>query len=369
MNDVSVVVYGASGYTGRLVCWKLAQRKIPFIAAGRNQTRLEDQLKKIPELAGARYTCAAVEHSVSALAKLFAGKKVVYNVAGPFMQLGSEVVQAALQAGCHYLDCTGEQDWMLEIREKYGAEFAKKKLLMVPATSMMWVSGLLAAEACLETPGIDSLDIVYAPKGSPTLASTLSFIRMCCQPQRYLEDNQLVSWPPATSYNVMVPGMHRTVNALPWSGGGEAVWFEHDPRVLNCTTLVSFTNQAAMAHTLHLMREFEEKYKKQPREKQEEATNKWGHAIMSGEPHREDLEIHRTIVACFGRGRTRGVSAILWGTCGYNQTGAIAAIAIERVLRGKIHATGFASPAAVFGARSLMREWAEEGLVEVEVRN
>ncbi len=369
MSDPQVVVYGASGYTGKLVSSRLASRRIPFVAAGRDQGRLEQQLGQLPELRSAGYECCAVEHSSSALTRLFHGKKVVYNVVGPFMQLGNEVVEAALNAGCHYLDATGEQDWMLHVREVYGAEFAKRKLLLVPANSMMWVSGLLASEACLETPGIDSLDIVYAPKGSPTVASTLSFIRMCCQPQYYLDDNQLVAWPAATSYNIMVPGMHRTVSALPWSGGGESVWFQQDPRVRNCSTLVSFTNQAAMAHTLHLMREFEEKYKKLPRPQQEAATNQWGRAIMSGEPPREDLEVHRTIVACFGRGRTRSFSAMLWGTCGYEQTGAIAAIGIERILRGKFHGSGFTSPAAAFGAHNLMRGWAEEGLVEIEVRD
>jgi len=34
-----VVVYGASGYTGKLICWKLAERGIPFVAAGRSMKK------------------------------------------------------------------------------------------------------------------------------------------------------------------------------------------------------------------------------------------------------------------------------------------------------------------------------------------
>ena len=39
-----VVLYGASGYTGKLTAWKLAERGIPFIAAGRNKARLQEEM-------------------------------------------------------------------------------------------------------------------------------------------------------------------------------------------------------------------------------------------------------------------------------------------------------------------------------------
>ena len=108
-----VIVYGASGYTGKLVAWKLAENNIPFVAAGRNQARLEEQMASVTELEGRDYICTEVAHDVTALRELFSGAKVVYNVVGPFMQYGEPVVQAALDAGCHYLDSTGEQDWMI----------------------------------------------------------------------------------------------------------------------------------------------------------------------------------------------------------------------------------------------------------------
>jgi len=42
MSKKPVVVYGASGYTGRLVAEALRNYQIPFIAAGRNKARLEE---------------------------------------------------------------------------------------------------------------------------------------------------------------------------------------------------------------------------------------------------------------------------------------------------------------------------------------
>ena len=54
-----VVLYGASGYTGKLTAWKLAERGIPFIAAGRNKERLQEEMSRVPELAGHDYQCVA----------------------------------------------------------------------------------------------------------------------------------------------------------------------------------------------------------------------------------------------------------------------------------------------------------------------
>src|SRR6266852_5017521 len=93
-----VVLYGANGYTGKLTAWKLAERGIPFIAAGRNAERLEKELGSLSELKGHDYKCVAVDHTTESLAELFYGRKVVINVVGPFMQLGTPVVEACLKA-------------------------------------------------------------------------------------------------------------------------------------------------------------------------------------------------------------------------------------------------------------------------------
>ena len=45
MSTKPVVVYGASGYTGRLVCEYLREHNIPFVAAGRNKDRLASSME------------------------------------------------------------------------------------------------------------------------------------------------------------------------------------------------------------------------------------------------------------------------------------------------------------------------------------
>lgn len=366
-NDYPVVLYGASGYTGKLIAWKLAERRIPFVAAGRSQPRLEAEMAKVPELAGHDYRCVAVAHEATALTGLFAGARVVINVTGPFMQLGEPVVQASLAAGCHYFDTTGEADWMTMLKTGYGQRFAAAGLALCPANSYMWAEGLLAAEIALETPGIDSLDLVYLADSQTSVASTKSFLRMCTKPQYHIKERAPAMWPYATGYTVTLPGEHELFSALPWSGGGEPVWYQGDERVRNCRVLVSFRNQAMFRVVLGLLERFEAECRHLPPDEQERVTNRWGGEVTAVEPPRENPEVNRCVLSCHGRGSTTSVNVVLRGNSPYIQTGVLGAEAARRVLRGQLRATGFVSPAQAFGARSLLAALAEEGHLDWQV--
>lgn len=363
MTSPKVVLYGASGYTGKHVAWKLFKKGIPFIAAGRNKQRLEEQLQAFPELKGAQYEVVAVEHNEAALAKLFQGKRVVHNLVGPYMQLGKPVLHAALAAGCHYLDCSGEQDWLYLLKAEYGKKFADKGLALLPATAAMWNLGLITAELVLETSGIDTLDICYTLAGVPSVSSTLSFMRMCCQPQYFLQDKQRLPWP-IEGINIAVPGIHQVLVALPWSGGGESVWFEDDPRVRSCSTLVTFRNKALMDMIVMRMREFADHYRDKSFDEQEAATNKWAMEIAPmGEPSREDFNLHRAWITCQGRGRTNYRSIGLPGVAaGYVGSGTIGAYVIDVLLRGQQRRVGFAPAAQAVGVKHLHTELIDHGV-------
>ena len=216
-----VFIYGASGYTGKLVAESLAQRGIPFVFAGRNRERLEAGLKIVEERFGGPVVAeiGVAGNTLEDLLPLLQDIDVVINVAGPFMQIAWPVVEAALQASCHYLDTTGEQDWTLAIRKKYGQAFADKGLLLNPANSYMWAAGALAAEVVLENDGVDSLDLVYQiDHGLPSEASTKSFLRMICNEQYYLELNELKLWPHDIIAQVALPHRGRLLRALPDEG-------------------------------------------------------------------------------------------------------------------------------------------------------
>lgn len=359
--EAQVVVYGASGYTGKLICWQLAEEGIPFVAAGRSQLRLKEQMARVPELGNARFECVEVAHDEEALTKLFAGKKVVYNVVGPFMQLSKPVAKAALNAGCHYFDTTGEGDWVRWLRDELGKEFKSKGLLCAPATSWMWLAGEMAAEIALETSGVDSLELLYLGGADVSVASAMSFFRMLANKQYYLKNGVLEEWPPATAYTVNVPGRHEILTALPWGGGVEPLIYERDHRVRNCRVLTAMNDPNVTQFIIGQLKMIEEKYPGISRERREEITNEIGNRLVSTEPAREQQDKHYCLISCHGRGRTQSVSVTLHGNCPYIQTGIFAATATREVLAGRQRKSGFSSACGAFGYRVFLRAIVEKG--------
>jgi hypothetical protein len=231
----------------------------------------------------------------------------------------------------------------------------------------MWVSGMLAAETVLEKPGVDSVDILYTLHGVPSAASTLSFMRMCCQPQLRLVDNTLQPWPAGAHFPVSVPGMHQVLTALPWSGGGESLFFEQDPRVINCSTMVTFLNQALMGLLVPKMQEFAQKYAHLSPAEQEAATNAWALEIApQGDMPREDYTRHRVLFTCHGRGTLVARSTATWGVTGYVMTALIGVTTIDTLLLGRQRAVGFQPATAVTGIKP-MRSALEDGGVYGQV--
>src|SRR4030088_2553810 len=130
MIDHKIAVYGASGYTGKLVVAELARRDIPMVLVGRNLERLREAADRAgvpdPEL-----RLAALDDP-AALAHAFHDSAAVINTAGPFTLLGAPVIRAALAAGVHYVDTTGEQAYLKQIFDTFSAEAEKAGVTVIP---------------------------------------------------------------------------------------------------------------------------------------------------------------------------------------------------------------------------------------------
>jgi short subunit dehydrogenase-like uncharacterized protein len=148
MSKKPVVLYGASGFSGRLVAEFLREYNVPFIAAGRNRGKIQDVLSRVPGIENADYEIAETGGSAGELTKLFTGTKVVCNMVGPLMYYGPAVIEASLKAGCHYMDISGEQAWVRQVAEKWGPKFAEKGLLAAPATAYMSTASDIASRLC-----------------------------------------------------------------------------------------------------------------------------------------------------------------------------------------------------------------------------
>jgi short subunit dehydrogenase-like uncharacterized protein len=361
-----VVVYGASGYTGRLVCEYLREYNVPFVAAGRNRERLQSAMdRNVPGIETADYEVAAVGHSIDALTKLFTGAKVVCNTVGPFAKYGPEVVEACIKAGCHYVDTTGEQDWLIACDETYGERMAEKGLLLSPGIAQMYTTGEIAANICLETPGLDTLDILVFWKGSPTVASTQTiFVNAALSKAYYLEQNTYVEWPAdGTIYDVTVPGQHQTGLALPWGGTSHPVWFKRDPRVANVKVLGGLLDRALMQGVPQIIGAVLKKIEGLSAEEKYKVLSEQASGVINKMPPRENQRTNLSLDSVHASGPLGQVHCVLKGTCNYKQTGLLQAYAAHHLIHGAPRRVGFASACQAFGHRELLGVLQSFGLV------
>ena len=360
-----VVVYGVSGYTGRLVCEYLREYNVPFIAAGRDKAKVQAVVDKIPGIETADYEVVQVEHTVEALTKLFKGAKVVSNMVGPFIKYAPEVVEAALAAGCHYTDTTGEQDWLITLEEQYGAKFAAAGLLLSPGLAQMYTTGEIAAQLCLETPGLDTLDIAVFWGGSPTIASTQTILVNAATSKAFhLQQNRLVEWQPdAGLYSLAIPGQHEMALALPWGGTSHPVWFRKDPRVANVKVLGGVFNKPLMQGVPLIVAAALKATEGMNDEDRYAALAQTAAGVMNSMPPRENPRLNKSVDSVHASGPLGRAHCTIFGNCNYKQTGLLQAYAAHALLQQPPKRVGFASGCQAFGHHELLGQLRSFGLV------
>lgn len=365
-----VVVYGASGYTGRLVCEYLREYNIPFIAAGRSADKLHEAMNShVAGIETASHEVVEVPHTTEALTRLFTGASVVLNTVGPFAKFGHEVVQACLAAKCHYTDTTGEQDWLITLDQEYGAQFAHANLLLSPGIAQMYTTGEIAAQLCLETPGIDTLDIAVFWGGSPTIASTQTILVNAAMAKAYhLQQNEYVEHQPdAGLYNLAIPGQHEMALALPWGGTSHPVWFKRDPRVANVKVLGGVFNRPLMLGVPQIVAAALKATEHMNPEDRYAALAQTAAGVMNTMPPRENPRINKSVDSVHAQGPLARAHCVIYGNCNYKQTGLLQAYAAASLLQQAPKRVGFASGCQAFGHRELLGQLKSFGLVQSPV--
>jgi short subunit dehydrogenase-like uncharacterized protein len=365
MSDKKVVVYGASGYTGRLVCEYLREFNVPFIAAGRDKARIAEALETVPGIGTIEHEIVEVEHAVGPLSELFDGATVVCNMVGPFAQYGGEVVEACLATGTHYVDTTGEQDWLISAEARYGERMAAAGLLLSPGLAQMYTTGEIAAQLCLEEPGLDTLDILVFWKGAPTIASTRTIlVNAALAKAYYLEQNAYAEWPADGGlYSVTVPGQHETGLALPWGGTSHPVWFSRDPRVANVKVLGGVFNRPLMLGVPQIVAAALAQIEDLPEEEKLRVLSEQAAAVMNQMPPREYTRINTSLDSVHASGPLGRAHCVIHGNCNYKQTGLLQAFAAYSLLQQPPRRAGFASGCQAFGHRELLGVLRSFGLV------
>lgn len=213
MEDRGITVFGATGYTGRLVVGELLARGVRPLIAGRN----EQKLAALAREHGGLPTFVADVSRTDSLAAMAARSRVIVNCAGPFVDLGEPVVDAAIAAKAHYLDTTGEQPFIRRVQER-DTKAREAGVAIVPAHAFeIALSDCGASILARGYRDVACLEVVYATRFHASQGTKRSVLRMLGAEAYGYEEGKLVPQSPA---------QHRRAVELPEGWGAlEAVSF------------------------------------------------------------------------------------------------------------------------------------------------
>jgi short subunit dehydrogenase-like uncharacterized protein len=238
-----IAVYGASGYTGKLVLRELVRRGLDHVAAGRSAAKLRAATEEAGSDAPVR---AAAVDDRDALRHVLGDCAAVINCAGPFSFHGEPVVRAAVETGTHYVDTTGEQPYMQRIFERLDAPARAAEVAVVPAMGFDYVPGDLVSHlAAKGREPLREMVLAYSVSGFGATRGTLhSGLEMMKGGDLVYRDGEWVpagSGPLRASFSFPEPIGRRPVMKYP---AGEIVTV---PRHVDTRNVVAFIDTRVAA--------------------------------------------------------------------------------------------------------------------------
>ncbi|WP_223208173.1 saccharopine dehydrogenase family protein [Actinopolyspora erythraea] len=206
------MLYGATGYTGRLIAELAVRRGYEPVLAGRDPRKLATTA--VPLGLDYRTLDLRDTHRLDAALREF---DVVAHCAGPFSATSAPMVEACLRTGTHYLDITGEIDVLEAVLARDDDSRAAGVTLLPGAGFDVVPTDCLAAMVAAELPGATDLDLAFTTNGGISPGTLKSAMEGVALGGRARVGGQLrevpVGWRRRT---VTFPGGERIVTSLPW---------------------------------------------------------------------------------------------------------------------------------------------------------
>jgi NAD(P)-dependent dehydrogenase (short-subunit alcohol dehydrogenase family) len=140
-----IVVFGASGHTGRFVVAELERRAMNVVLAGRDAEKLSRLAAEHP---GMEVRVASMDDA-SSLDRALVGASLVIHCAGPFVDTAAPVIEAAIRARAHYLDVSAEQRVTLATFERFAEAARAAGIVLIPSMGFFGALGDLVATAAM----------------------------------------------------------------------------------------------------------------------------------------------------------------------------------------------------------------------------
>jgi short subunit dehydrogenase-like uncharacterized protein len=182
------LIYGATGYTGKLTARTAKEKGLKPILAGRNEAKL----KAIAEPLGFQYRAFDLSERTKLDAAL-AEVDAVLHIAGPFSATSKPMADACLRTGTHYLDITGEID-VFEALAARDAEAKRAGVMLLPGVGFDVVpSDCLAMH--LKQRLTDAIDLKIYIGGSSAISrgTAKSMLEAISQGTRMRRDGRIIA--------------------------------------------------------------------------------------------------------------------------------------------------------------------------------
>jgi short subunit dehydrogenase-like uncharacterized protein len=209
---MSWLIYGANGYTGRLIAREAVRRGLQPVLAGRN----EASIRSLAEELGLDFRVVDLDDG-GALRSAISGQKLVLHCAGPFSATSAPMLAACLAEHAHYLDITGEIDVFAAVHARSN-DARRSDVVLLPGAGFDVVpSDCLAASLVEALPAATRLQLAFDFGGGPSAGTAKTTLEGLAQGGRVRRDGELVPVPLAwKSRAVPFAAAERTAVTIPW---------------------------------------------------------------------------------------------------------------------------------------------------------
>ncbi|MCQ4310495.1 saccharopine dehydrogenase NADP-binding domain-containing protein [Pseudomonas stutzeri] len=185
-----LMIYGATGYMGRMAAEYAVAQGLDIVIAGRNH----DKLRVLAAQLDVPYRVFAPD---ARTAESLKGVGVLVNFAGPFAQTADALMRSCIKAGVDYLDITAEIN-VYRLAERLGAEAAESGVMLLPGVGWDVVpTDCLAVHVARRVQNPQSLSIALQVAGSMSRGSARSVSEIIGAGLLARIDGQLVATPDA----------------------------------------------------------------------------------------------------------------------------------------------------------------------------
>jgi short subunit dehydrogenase-like uncharacterized protein len=186
----ALMIYGATGYTGRMAAEQAKALGLDVVIAGRNGQRLA-------LLAAQLDVPYRVFNADARAAESLEGIRVLLNFAGPFVQTAEVLMQACIKTGIDYLDITAEIN-VYRLAERLGNEAGEAGVMLLPGVGWDVVpTDCLAIHVARRVSQPQSLRIALQVAGSMSRGSAMSVGEIIDAGLLARVDGKLVATPGA----------------------------------------------------------------------------------------------------------------------------------------------------------------------------